>query len=71
MQTQETDGWSLRCLNNPKGIDKRMVVDRQKVITRTVQEVQSGRQTRGQGRQNGQAGEYRVQNRQGSKMGED
>ena len=28
MQTQEADGWSLRCLINPKGIGKRMVVDR-------------------------------------------
>jgi hypothetical protein len=35
MQTQEADGWSLRCLINPKGIDKRMVVDRQKVKTRS------------------------------------
>jgi hypothetical protein len=30
MQTQEADGWSSI---NPKGIDKRMVVDRQKVKT--------------------------------------
>ena len=34
-----------------------------------VQEVLSGRQARGQGRQNGQACWYRVQNRQGSKPG--
>ena len=35
MQKQGADGWSLRCLINPKGIGKRMVVDRQKVITRS------------------------------------
>jgi hypothetical protein len=34
MQTQEADGWSLRCLINPKGIGKRMIVDRQKVTTK-------------------------------------
>jgi uncharacterized short protein YbdD (DUF466 family) len=33
MQTHEADGWSLRCLINPKGIGKRIVVDRQKVKT--------------------------------------
>jgi hypothetical protein len=35
MQTQEADVWSLRCLIYPKGIGKRMVVDRQKVLTRS------------------------------------
>ena len=45
MQTQEADGWSLTVFINPKGAGKRMVVDRQKVKTRSgVQEVQSGRQ---------------------------
>ena len=34
-----------------------------------VQEVQSGRQARGQGRQNGQASGYKVQKQQGSKPG--
>ena len=39
-----------------------MVVDRQKGQNKIrVPEVQSGRQARGQGRQNGQAGGYRVQ----------
>jgi hypothetical protein len=33
MQTQEADGWSLRCLIIQKGVGKRMVVDRQKVKT--------------------------------------
>jgi hypothetical protein len=38
-----------------------MVVDRQKIINKVrVQEVQSGRQIRGQGRQYGQAGGFRV-----------
>ena len=31
IQTQEADGWSLRCLIIQKGVGKRMVVDRQKV----------------------------------------
>ena len=35
MQTQEAGGWSIRCLIDPKGIGKRMVMDRQKVITRS------------------------------------
>ena len=39
-----------------------MVVDRQKGQNQIrVQDVQSGRQARGQGRQNGQAGGYKVQ----------
>jgi hypothetical protein len=47
---------------NPKGVGKRMVVDRQKGQNQiTVQEVQSGRQARGQGRQKGQAGGCKVQ----------
>ena len=33
MQTQEADGWTLRCLLIQKGVGKRMVVDRQKVKT--------------------------------------
>ena len=42
-----------------KGVGKRMVVDRQKGPNQIrVQEVQSGRQTRGQGRENSQAGGY-------------
>jgi hypothetical protein len=52
MQTQEADGWSLRCLIIQKGVGKRMVMDRQKGQNQIrVQEVQSGRQARGQGRQ--------------------
>ena len=35
MQTQEADGWSLTMFINPKGVGKRMVVDRQKVINRS------------------------------------
>ena len=35
MQTQEADGWSLTMFNNPKGVGKRIVVDRQKVQTRS------------------------------------
>jgi hypothetical protein len=55
-------------INNPKEVGKRMVVDRQKV--KTSSEVQNGRQARGQGRQNGQAGGNAVQkNRQMSKPG--
>ena len=55
MQTQEADGWSSRCLINPKGIGKRMVMDRQKVITRSESrryrvagwlEVRAGRKVR-------------------------
>ena len=47
-----------------------MVVDRQKGQNQIrVQEVKSGRQAHGQGRQKGQAGGYRVQKRQGSKPG--
>ena len=45
-----------------KGEGKRIVVDMQKGQNQIrVQEVQSGRLTRGQGRQNGQAGVYKVQ----------
>ena len=71
MQTQEAEGWSLAMFNNSKGVGQRMAVDRQKFKTRVqetiVQEVQRGR--KGQGRQNGQAGRYRVRNRKGSKPG--
>ena len=35
MQTQESDGWSLTMCINPKGVGKRIVVDRQKVKTRS------------------------------------
>ena len=44
-----------------------MVVDRQKVKTRS--EVQSGRQACGQGRENGQAGRYKVQKQARVKTG--
>jgi hypothetical protein len=49
---------------------KRMVVDRQRIINKVrVQEVQSGRQACGQGRQYSQAGGFRGKGRQGSKLG--
>jgi hypothetical protein len=35
MQTHKADGWSLTMLINPKGVGKRMVVDKQKVKTRS------------------------------------
>ena len=44
MQKQEADGWSLTMFNNPKGVGKRIVVDRQKSQNQIrVQEKQSGR----------------------------
>jgi hypothetical protein len=47
-----------------------MVMDRKKgQIQIRVQEVQSGRQARGQGRQNGQAGGYKVQKQARVKTG--
>jgi hypothetical protein len=57
-------------INNPKGVGKRMVVDKQKV--KTSSEFQRYRMAggRGQGRQNGQAGGNGVQkNKQRSKPG--
>ena len=60
MKTWEADGLSLDIYSTiQKG--KKMVVDRQNVNQFRVQEVQSGSQARGQGRQNGQAGGYRGQ----------
>ena len=53
MQTQEADGWSLI---NPKGVGKRMVVDRQKVKTSS-----EFRRYRRAGRRNGQVGGLGVQ----------
>jgi hypothetical protein len=51
---------SLKCII-VKEVGKRIVVDRQNIIhTVRVQEVQSGRQTRGQGDQHGQAVGFRV-----------
>ena len=35
MQTQEADGWRLTMFINPKGVGKRMVMDSQKVKTRS------------------------------------
>jgi hypothetical protein len=49
-------------INNPKGVGKRMVMDRHKF---KVPEVQNGRQAQGQGRQNGQAGRNGVQKNRG------
>ena len=70
MLTQEPDGWSLIMFNHPKMVGKRMVVDRQNGQNQIrVQEVQSGRQACGQGRQNGQAGVYRVQKEARVKIG--
>ena len=68
MQTQEADGWSLTMFNNPKGVGKRMVVDRLKVKTRSESrryrvadrlEVKAGRMVRQAGTES--------RNRQGSK----
>ena len=42
MQTQEADGWSLTMFINPKGVGKRMVMDRQKVKTRVQKKWQTG-----------------------------
>ena len=70
MQTQEADGWSLTMLNNPKGVGKRMVVDRLKVKTRSESRryrvahrfvVKAGRIVRKAG--------TKSRNRQGSKPG--
>jgi hypothetical protein len=61
MQTPEADGWSLTMFINPKGVGNGIVVDRQMLNQIRVQEVQSGRQAHGQGRENGQAGGYKVQ----------
>jgi hypothetical protein len=55
MQTQEADGWSLRCLVIQKGVGKRVVVHRQKVKTSSASrryrvadrlEVKAGRMVR-------------------------
>jgi glucose dehydrogenase len=52
MQTQEADGWGLTMFIHPKEVGKRMVVDREKGQNQIrVQEVQSGRQASGRGRQ--------------------
>jgi hypothetical protein len=70
MQTQGADGWSLTMFINPKGVGKRMVVDRQKIKTRSDSRrykvadrlvVKAGRKVR-------QAG-TETRNRQGSKPG--
>ena len=72
MQTQEADGLSLTMFINPKGVGKRMVVNRQKGKNQIrVQEVQSGRPAHGQGRQNGQADGYTVQKQARVKNQED
>ena len=65
MQTQEADGWSLRCLFFQKGVGKRMVVYRQKVKTSS----ESTRYRRsGQAEWSGRR-EWSPKNRQGSKLG--
>jgi hypothetical protein len=58
MQTREADGLSLLIFISIPGAGKRMVVDRRKDQAVRVQEVQSGRQARGQGRQYDQAGRF-------------
>ena len=68
MQTQEADGWSLTIFNNPIGEGKRMVVDRQKGQNQfRIQKVPKGRQNKGQGRQDDQAGWKVVQSQAGVK----
>jgi hypothetical protein len=70
MRTQEADDLSLWYVL-VQGAGKRMVVDRQKIINKVrVQEVQSGRQARGQGGQYGQAGGFRVRAGKGQTQGD-
>ena len=61
MQTLEADGWSLTMFINPKGLAREWSWTGKGKNQFRVQEVQSGRPARCQGRQNGQAGGYRVQ----------
>ena len=70
MQTLEAESLSLIFINNPKGVGKRMVVDRQKVKTSSESrrysvagrfEVRAGRMVRQAGTES--------RNRQGSKPG--
>ena len=69
MQTQ-ADGWSLTMIIHPKEVGKRMVMDRQKVKTRSEsRRYNVADKARGQGRQNGQAGRYRVQKQATVKTG--
>ena len=56
MQTQEADGRSHTMFNNPKGKAREWSWTGQGHQQLRVQEVQSGRQALGYGRQNGQAG---------------
>ena len=68
MQTQEADGWSLRCLLIQKGVGKRMVVVRQKVKTRSESRRYRDRLVVKKGGMVRQAGK-KSRNRQGSKPG--